>query len=279
MRFPYARARKDGNLEMTITDTELNRHESKGTSMTPKGPSRQNWPEPASSLAAQAYNELRDKILKGDFALGAPLSRRKLARTLKMSFIPISDALQRLENEGLLESKPRVGTRVKIPTEDDVRDRYILREALETQAARLFSVRASEEEKQELVRMASQLDRLYEVCANETPDPDFLFSVHTYHLNLHLRIADATGSKALRDAIEMKQVLIFNWLYDTAARRFVLPQNFHSQLAVELTQGEPERADAEMRRHIQYGLDQVLEQIAALKPLSDNGWRLKKLER
>jgi GntR family transcriptional regulator, rspAB operon transcriptional repressor len=138
--------------------------------------------------------------------LGAPLSRRKLAQNLKMSFIPISDALQRLENEGLVESKPRVGTRVKIPTEDDVRDRYILREALETQAARLFSVRASEEEKQELVRMASHLDRLYEVCANETSEPDFLFSVHTYHL--HLRIAEATGSKALRDAIEMKQVLI-----------------------------------------------------------------------
>jgi DNA-binding GntR family transcriptional regulator len=264
---------------MTVTDAGLNLHESTGTSMTLGLPARPRRRKPAFSLAAQAYIELRDKILKGDFALGAPLSRRKLAGELKMSFIPITEALQRLENEGLVESRPRVGTRVKIPTETDIRDRYILREALETQAARLFTVRASADEKQELARIGGHLDRLYEVCANETPDAEFLFSVHTYHLNLHLRIAAATGCKALRDAIEMKQVLIFNWLYDTAAQRLILPQNFHSQLVAALASGNPEKADAEMRRHIQYGLDQVLEQITAIKPTDENVWRLKKLER
>jgi len=262
-----------------MMDTGLNLDEPGGTSMTPRAPARQKRRKPALSLAAQAYIELRDKILKGDFALGAPLSRRKLAGELKMSFIPITEALQRLESEGLVESRPRVGTRVKIPTENDIRDRYILREALETQAARLFAARASAAEKQELARIGGHLDRLYEVCATETPDADFLFSVHTYHLNLHLRIAEATGCIALRDAIEKKQVLIFNWLYDTAAQRRILPQNFHSQLVAALASGNPEKADAEMRRHIQYGLDQVLEQIAAFQPSGDNGWRLKKLER
>src|ERR1035437_2095743 len=235
--------------------------------------------KPALSLAAQAYIQLRDKILKGDFPLGAPLSRRKLAGDLKMSFIPITDALRRLESEGLVESRPRVGTRVKIPNENNVRDHYILREALETQAARLFTVRASAAEKQELVRMGGHLDRLYEACANETPDADFLFSVHTYHMNFHLRIPEATGCVALRDAIETKQVLIFKWLYDTAAQRSILPPNFHSQLVAALASDNPERADAEMRRHIQYGLDQVLEQIAAFEASGGNGWRLKKLEK
>src|ERR1039458_5606284 len=205
----------DGPIDMTVSGCGTDFHEAKGTSMTPAARAPHKRRNPAPSLAAQAYIQLRDKILKNDFPLGAPLSRRKLARELKMSFVPITDALQRLESEGLVESMPRVGTRVKIPNENNVRDHYILREALETQAARLFTVRASVAEKQELARMAGHLDRLYEVCGNETPDADFLFSVHTYHMNFHLRIPEATGCVALRDAIEMKQVLIFNWLYDT----------------------------------------------------------------
>ena len=239
-------------------------------------PTLQKLGDPAVSLSGKAYLAIRDKVLKGEYPLGAVLSRRKLAAELNMSFIPISDALQRLESEGLVESKPRVGTRVQIPTESGIRDRYILREALETQAARLFAERSSAEEKQELSRMGRHLDRLYEACANETPDADFLFSVHTYHMNLHMRIAEAARCAALRDAIEMQQVLIFNWLYDTAAQRRELPPHFHADLADALCSGKAEVADAEMRWHIQCGLEQVLQQISALGSMGENGWRLKK---
>ena len=60
-----------------------------------------------------------------------------------MSFLPVSEALLRLEFEGLLESRPRAGTRVRIPSPDDVRGHYLVRETLETQAARLFAEVAS----------------------------------------------------------------------------------------------------------------------------------------
>ena len=40
------------------------------------------------SLAARAYYAIRERILKGDIALGAPLSRRKLAIELGMSLLP-----------------------------------------------------------------------------------------------------------------------------------------------------------------------------------------------
>ncbi len=75
---------------------------------------------------------IRGKILRGEFPLGAALSRRKLGIQFGMSFLPISEAIQRLEHDGLVESGPRVGTRVRIPTPQDLRDRYIIREALET---------------------------------------------------------------------------------------------------------------------------------------------------
>src|SRR5437879_2002130 len=60
-----------------------------------------------------------------------------------MSLLPVSEALQRLENDGVVESVPRVGTRVCLPTPQDIRERYEIREALESQSARLFAEKAS----------------------------------------------------------------------------------------------------------------------------------------
>jgi len=72
------------------------------------------------SLAAEAYNVVRQRILRGELVLGQAISRRKLAAELGMSFLPVSEALLRLEVEGLLESRPRAGTRVRIPSREDV---------------------------------------------------------------------------------------------------------------------------------------------------------------
>ena len=56
------------------------------------------------SLAEWAYLEIRDNILKGDLAVGAVLSRRQLAEELNISVLPVSEALQGLERDGLVES-------------------------------------------------------------------------------------------------------------------------------------------------------------------------------
>src|SRR5215471_3896337 len=91
------------------------------------------------SLAREAYNVVRHRIIRGELGIGQVVSRRKLAQELGMSFLPVSEALLRLEFEGLLESRPRAGTRVRIPTRQDVRGHYVVREALEVQAAMRFA--------------------------------------------------------------------------------------------------------------------------------------------
>ena len=73
------------------------------------------------SLAAEAYLTVKQRILSGQLPIGRPISRRRLATELGMSLLPVSEAMLRLEFEGLLESRPRAGTRVRIPTQDDVR--------------------------------------------------------------------------------------------------------------------------------------------------------------
>lgn len=226
---------------------------------------------PKESLSERAYESIRDKILRGQYPLGAALSRRQLAQELRMSFLPVSEAIQRLEIDGLVESKPRVGTRVRVPTREDILERYALREALETQAARLFAANADANGRQELLKMAFHLDQLYASSAGA--DEEFLYSVHTYHMRFHLRIAEIGGNSLLRRAIEREQVLIFNWLFDTAAQQSSLPRHFHADLATALTGATVEDADRAMRKHIQYGLDRILEVMHSSSG-SENGWRL-----
>jgi DNA-binding GntR family transcriptional regulator len=227
------------------------------------------------SLAGKAYREIRIKILKGEFSVETVLSRRQIARELQMSLPPVYEAIQQLESEGLLESKSRVGTRLRIPTRQDVLDRGMVREALESQSARLFAERATSREKKELLRMGAHLDRLYTQWEGGKVDRDFLYALNTYHLNLHLRIAECARSPALREAIEREQVLIFNWFYDTVAQRRVLGRDFHARLASALVSGKPAVADAAMRHHIRFGMGEALAMMGNLKK-SPTGWRLRK---
>ena len=202
--------------------------------------------------------EIRNGILKGNLAVGVALSRRKLAADLGISVPPVTEALLRLESEGLVESRPRVGTRVRIPTRQEVEDRSLLREALETQAARLFAERATAAERKELQQMGERVDRLYAECEKGGVDRDFLFAAHTRHLEFHMRIAECARCPALRDAIEKEQVLIFNWLYDTAVQRSTLAADYHVTLTRALAGASPAAAEGAMRRHIRRGLREVL---------------------
>ena len=112
------------------------------------------------SLAAEAYDFVKQRILRGELPMGQVISRRKIAAELGMSFLPVSEALLRLEFEGLLESRPRAGTRVRIPSREDVRGHYIVREALEVEAAMLFAAGATAEDRADMQRLAARVDAL-----------------------------------------------------------------------------------------------------------------------
>jgi len=223
------------------------------------------------SLSERAYLMIREAILRGKAQPGTVFSRRKLAEEFGMSFLPISEALQRLESDGLVESRPRAGTRVRIPSVDEIRGRYLVREALEAQSARLCCEHATFEERLELRRMAEQLDTLY--VHAEQGDPEFQFVVHTHHHELHMRIAEYARCRELKEAIEKNHVLIHNWFYDVAAKRRSLPPHFHADLVKLVTGDDIYAADEAMRQHVRYGLSYIVERIV---PETAGEWRLKR---
>ena len=64
----------------------------------------------AHSLAGNAAEQIRRKIVDGTLELGQALSENALAAELGVSKTPIREALQRLETEGLVQILPQRGT-------------------------------------------------------------------------------------------------------------------------------------------------------------------------
>jgi len=207
------------------------------------------------SLAGEAYVVLRDRILRGELPIGKVISRRKLATELGMSLLPVSEAFLRLEIEGLLESRPRAGTRVKIPTEQDVRGHYVVRQALEAEAAWLFAEAATDRERMEMRKLAARVDAL-----SAQPDGDrFLYL--SLHEKLHRRVAECTRCQPLCEAIERNHVLASTWL--CVARQASPGQSprRHQDLIEVLVGGDPVAAAEAMREHINSALQNTLHRL------------------
>lgn len=204
-----------------------------------------------SSLASEAYSVVRQRILRGDIVLGQVISRRKLAAELSMSFLPVSEALLRLEIEGLLESRPRAGTRVRIPSSEDVQGHYVVREALEVQAAMRFTHVATPGERAELKKLAVRVDQL----SIQLDRPLY----QTVHQKLHARIAQCARCPALLDAIEKTHALASIWFCVMRRPTPDDPPTRHQELAEAVCSGDPVRAADEVRSHLAVGMEHAME--------------------
>ena len=84
-----------------------------------------------------AYEAIREAILSGRFLPGQRLVADELAQEFGTSRMPIREALQRLENAGLVSITPHRGAVVSELSEQEIVEIYHIRAVLEGLAARL----------------------------------------------------------------------------------------------------------------------------------------------
>lgn len=84
-----------------------------------------------------AYQQLKADIIHWRLEPGTPLGEVELSAKLGVSRTPVREALSRLIAEGLVSNDAGRTARVAQLSRDDIRKLFELREALETQAARL----------------------------------------------------------------------------------------------------------------------------------------------
>lgn len=109
-----------------------------------KPPASGSWPLSAASgrqeVTALAYGRLRELIVSGRLAPGAPLIETDLSKKLGVSRTPVRAALQRLQQEGFVgasASGQMLRAFVAPLTADDMREVFLMVGALEAAAARL----------------------------------------------------------------------------------------------------------------------------------------------
>ncbi|WP_201835539.1 GntR family transcriptional regulator [Microvirga zambiensis] len=83
------------------------------------------------TIAAAVAEDLRQRILDGDFKAGSPLRQDALASEFGVSRIPVREALMQLEAEGLVKIHPHRGAIVSELSTEEVQELFELRALLE----------------------------------------------------------------------------------------------------------------------------------------------------
>jgi DNA-binding GntR family transcriptional regulator len=110
------------------------------------------------SIEEVVTTALRDAILSGELRPGERLLQEQLAEQLRVSRIPLRDALRRLEAEGLVRMGPRRGAEVASLTAVDVSEIYEIRISLESELMRAAVAALGPADIARLVDMSEHMD-------------------------------------------------------------------------------------------------------------------------
>ncbi|OZI26469.1 GntR family transcriptional regulator [Bordetella genomosp. 9] len=103
------------------------------------------------SLGKLVRDRLLSQILAGEFEPGQALRESELVERLKVSRVPVREALRELESSGLVVSRKHSGVYVRELTDAEVADLYQFRSLLDSHAGRIAS-RLPAERRQALVQ-------------------------------------------------------------------------------------------------------------------------------
>lgn len=195
----------------------------------------------------QAYLVIKQAILERRLKPGEKLGKQAMAALCGVSIIPVIDALNRLEGEGLVESNPYNGARVVTIDQGKLADMCILREAIEVQVVRMLCFTIGRAELDGLRGMAQQIDAMSGL-KEKSPGYDEL------HYQFHLELAKNAGSKNLIAGVERLQFFSLlseaEKIYTNLDRSRLSTEYSHEDIITAIMKRNPDEAQTIMRKHI-----------------------------
>ena len=208
-------------------------------------------------IGIPAYEQLRgilrDEIISGIIPPDSHLTILDIAKRFGVSHMPVREAFQWLQGEGLLTVLPHRGARVLSLTREYVRDIYELRAVIAGLLARqsIAYLKPS---------VLARIDRLHQqFCdAAELGDPVKLLSLNNaFHEKIY-------GLGRNREA--QKTYKLYAGLLGTLRLRFGLPKaritemvREHSEILDALRSRDQDRIEAVVRRHAAGAMDNMLQ--------------------
>jgi DNA-binding GntR family transcriptional regulator len=151
-------------------------------------------PAPYRTKQEFAYRRLREAIMRCELAPGQRLVIDDLARRLRVSAMPVREALHLLQSEGLVVNVPHVGATAAPIAPHAVHEVFTIMEGLEIVAAREAASRLRPEDAAELQAMLRAMDEALGGGAYE--------KWSELNSRFHLAISAITGMPLLRDMTE-----------------------------------------------------------------------------
>lgn len=227
------------------------------------------------SATVKAQLRLRELIVSGALPPGERLAELALVDRLGVSRTPVRAALQRLQEEGLLDPIPGGGYAVKAFSESDIRDAIEVRGTLEGLAARLAAERGAPPALMALARQC--LARIDAVLAGPTLDDTAFGTYAAENANFHSLLAQMAGSWVVQRQIERALAQPFaspNGFVmvgsDTPQARdnLVIAQHQHRAVLQAIEQREGTRAEALMREHARLAQGNLAQALAHREDLA-----------
>lgn len=171
------------------------------------------------------------------------LDERQLAARLGCSRTPVREALARLEHEGLVQSIPRRGFSIARKTKRELLEMIVVWAALESMAARLVALHASDEECASLRTIFARFDgKRIAAELDEYSDANLRF---------HQRIIDLSGCETLRRTADGLLIHIRSIRHRTIGenRRFERSIVDHMHIIEAIERRDAEAASLLVRDH------------------------------
>jgi len=188
--------------------------------------------------------QLIEDILNGRLAPGARIVETKIAQQFGVSQGPVREALRDLELFGFVVSSPFRGTQVRRISTEELLEIYPIRAALEGVAARSAAVRIDQATLEHLEEL---IGTMREAAARD----DHRGEADADH-SFHHAIVKASGNHMLEHVWQTMRLSITTCLTTSITHRSLHEiAERHVAVLEALRSGDPDRAEAAVRRHIE----------------------------
>jgi DNA-binding GntR family transcriptional regulator len=200
----------------------------------------------AVSLRDQAYAALKHMITEADIYAHAEeirLDEKQLSAALGVSRTPIREAITLLEQDGFLRTEPRRGIFIVRKTKKQIIEMIEMWAAIESMAARLATLNASDAD-------IAGLRRIFDEFRNAAPE-DHLEEYSEANIRFHQGIIGLSGSHLLGKTIETL------FIHMRAIRKMTISQKHraarsiidHMRIIEALEKRDTELAERLVRQH------------------------------
>ena len=198
---------------------------------------------------------IRDAIFTGTLKPGDRIIEIYWARELGVSQGPVREAIRDLEAQGLVETVPFKGSRVRSLTEKDVQDNYSVRICLESKSIRDAITLLTDKQMEGLTARLKEILEEMDVCAKRGD----LRAFTECDAAFHRAIIDATGNQVLLRLWE--QCNMRNWFTVSAlanAESLVQLQSEHQHIYQAICARNVEEATSTLEHHLTELMDGFL---------------------